>query len=175
MFETKRLMLVNFKDIEPEDIFKYGSDPEVSKYIGWPLFKTVEDAKSTYNTILTNMEKGTHYYFAMIDKDTGEHVGSVMIFGVANGMGEVGYVLDRDHWGKGYGTEGVKWMVEYGLSTLDLRRMVAHVVEVNIGSARILEKLGFTKEGFLREHYNVEGEYLNGICFGLLKREYKNK
>lgn len=172
MFETERLKVIPYKEIKVEDIFDYGSDPEVSKFIGWPLFKELCDAEKVYNNILDNIEKGTHAYYSLYEKNENKHIGSVMIFNMANGRGEIGCVFHKDYWRKGYGNESVRWMIDYGFDELELNRLHAHVIQFNEGSLGLLEKLGFIKEGLLREHYFVENAYYNGVCYGLLKREW---
>ncbi len=79
---------------------------------------------------------------------------------------ELGYVMDRTKWGKGYGTELAAMMSEFGFRTLGLHKLRAEVVDANAGSLRILEKNGFVREGRLRDHYFIEDCYYDAILLG---------
>lgn len=100
----------------------------------------------------------------------GEPVGTIWLFDVdpVNGRGEVGYWIAEGHRGEGYATAAVDLMVEYAVAEKRLRRLVARVFEGNEASMRVLEKAGFEREGRLRDHYFVDGEYLDATLYGWL-------
>jgi RimJ/RimL family protein N-acetyltransferase len=84
---------------------------------------------------------------------------------------EIGYWLARPFWGQGIMTDAVRAYVEYAFGELQLRRLMAHTFEFNIGSARVLEKNGFKLEGRLRRHRIKEGELIDARVYGLLKED----
>jgi ribosomal-protein-alanine N-acetyltransferase len=84
---------------------------------------------------------------------------------------EIGYWLARPFWGQGIMTDAVKAYVEYAFDELQLLRLTAHVLESNIGSARVLEKNGFKLEGNLRKHFRKDGQLLDARFYGLLKED----
>jgi RimJ/RimL family protein N-acetyltransferase len=85
----------------------------------------------------------------------------------------IGYCLDEPAWGKGYATEAVRAMLHWAYDTLDLNRVEAELDTRNAASARVLEKLGFEREGLRREDCVVSGEVSDSWIYGLLKRDWK--
>lgn len=86
---------------------------------------------------------------------------------------ELGYWVARPEWGKGYATEAAGAMLRYGFVALGLHRIHADCLSRNPASARVLEKLGMTFEGRLREHAKKSGTYEDLDCYGILRSEYR--
>ena len=70
------------------------------------------------------------------------------------------------------GTEAAAALIAFAFARLDLRRIEADADPRNVGSIRVLEKLGFVREGFLRERWDIGGEIQDAVLFGLLRREW---
>lgn len=87
-------------------------------------------------------------------------------------VAELGIWIDPEHHGNGYGTEASKLIINYGFNELNHHRIMARAHAENEGSQRIWEKLGFTKEGELREQVYKEGEFIDGYVYGVLKHEW---
>jgi [ribosomal protein S5]-alanine N-acetyltransferase len=85
----------------------------------------------------------------------------------------IGYCLDEPAWGKGYATEAVRSMLHWAYDALDLNRVEAELDTRNAASARVLEKLGFEREGLRREDCVVAGEVSDSRIYGLLRRDWK--
>lgn len=86
---------------------------------------------------------------------------------------DIGYDLQKAYWGKGYVTEAAEAVVRWCFENLNLHRIQADCTAGNIGSERVLEKLGFTYEGLWRERDFENGHFVDIKQFGLLRREYK--
>jgi ribosomal-protein-alanine N-acetyltransferase len=84
---------------------------------------------------------------------------------------EIGYWLAQRYWGQNLMTDAVRAFVRYAFAELELLRLTAHVLASNIASARVLEKNGFTAEGYLRKHFLKDGNLIDARYFGLLKEE----
>ena len=84
---------------------------------------------------------------------------------------EIGYWLARPFWGQGIMTDAVGVFTRYAFEQFDLQRLTAHVFVHNIGSARVLEKNGFRREGELRHHFLKDGQLLDARIYGLLRVE----
>ena len=84
----------------------------------------------------------------------------------------LGYCLDDSAWGHGYATEAARALLQWAFDTLDLNRVQAEADTRNAASARVLEKLGFVREGTLREDCIVNGEVSDSWVYGLIKREW---
>lgn len=85
----------------------------------------------------------------------------------------VGYCFDDAWWGQGYATEAVRAVLQWAFDTLDLNRVQAETDTRNVASARVLEKLGFVREGTLREDCVVNGEVSDSWVYGLIRREWR--
>ncbi len=85
----------------------------------------------------------------------------------------MGYCLDDAAWGNGYATEAARALLQWAFDTLNLNRVQAETDTRNTGSARVLEKLGFLREGTLREDCIVNGEVSDSWVYGLLRRDWR--
>ena len=85
----------------------------------------------------------------------------------------LGYCLDDAAWGHGYATEAARALLQWAFDTLDLNRVQAETDTRNAASARVLEKIGFVREGTLREDCVVNGEVSDSWVYGLIRREWR--
>jgi ribosomal-protein-alanine N-acetyltransferase len=85
---------------------------------------------------------------------------------------ELGYALAQAHWGHGYMTEMLCELLQFALE-MQLHRLTADTDPNNQPSLRLLERLGFRREGYFREHHFVQGEPQDSIMYGLLRSEWK--
>ena len=91
-----------------------------------------------------------------------------------NRKAEVSLFLSPQFRSKGIGRSAMEKLIDYAFNTLDLHRLEAEIYDYNNDSALLAEKLGFIKEGVLREAKYYDGKYYDIIRFGLLKKEYNN-
>jgi [ribosomal protein S5]-alanine N-acetyltransferase len=82
---------------------------------------------------------------------------------------EIGYWLAKPYWGRGIMTAVVRAATTLAFSELGLAKLTAHVFPGNAASARVLEKCGFVREGYFRQHFVKDGKFLDGVAFGLVK------
>ncbi|WP_342775078.1 GNAT family N-acetyltransferase [Halosimplex halophilum] len=108
-----------------------------------------------------------------VESDEDDRVGAVDLVDIDEqfGTAEVGYFFAPDAWGNGYATAAVERVVDYAFEELRLHRVHARVFAFNEGSARVLEKVGFEREGVLREAAYMHGEYVDELRYGLLEPE----
>ena len=108
-------------------------------------------------------------------RDTNKLIGTVTLFNLSrsNGRAEIGYAMGSAYWGQGYMNEALKALIVHAFDVLDFRRLEADVDPRNAASIRTLERLGFQREGFLRERWHVGGELQDAFFYGLLKREWQ--
>jgi [ribosomal protein S5]-alanine N-acetyltransferase len=83
------------------------------------------------------------------------------------------YILRESAWGNGYATAAAHALLRWAFDTLDLNRVQAEADTRNLASARVLEKLGFVREGTLREDCVVNGEFTDSWVYGLLRRDWQ--
>ena len=113
--------------------------------------------------------------FLMIEKQTGLTIGAIGYHAwmLPSHRAEIGYALNNDrHKGKGYTSEAMKPVLEYGFREMSLNRVEAFLNPENTPSRKLVEKYGFTHEGLLKEHYYNGTDYEDSACYRLLKSEY---
>ena len=152
---------------DAEEIHKYASDEDVSRFIGWKLMNTLNETREYIEEMLKRELAGTHLYASIVLKSTQAIIGTAMIFNFDREAkhAEIGYVFHKDHWGKGYGTAIITLMNKFAFESLKLHKLHANVVGANIGSIRILEKNGFELVGRLKDYYIIEDKYYDEMFF----------
>jgi len=85
------------------------------------------------------------------------------------------FIGEKDEWGKGYGTEATALITEYAFATLNLNRVVLRVHEDNERGIRAYEKVGFRREGVLRQDIYREGRYWDTLVMGILREEWESR
>ena len=105
---------------------------------------------------------------------SGELIGVVGIsISKAHNRGELGYWLGKSYWNRGYCSEAAAALVGYAFKEMGLHKITSRHFQHNPASGRVLEKIGFTKEGILREEYLKDDEYLSASVYGLLKVDFQ--
>ena len=114
--------------------------------------------------------------FALELRESGEMVGSASIVrDREHRRAEIGYWCALDHWGRGYTTEAVRALIDYGFRELGLNRVYAQCFSDNPASRRVLEKSGMRYEGERREHVFRLGRFTGTIQFGILRSEWAHR
>jgi [ribosomal protein S5]-alanine N-acetyltransferase len=87
-------------------------------------------------------------------------------------IADLGYELDQNYWGRGYATEAARALLEFGFHELRLHRIWANCIEENVASAHVLEKIGMTREGCLRESEWMKNRWWNTPLYAILDHEW---
>jgi RimJ/RimL family protein N-acetyltransferase len=173
--ESPRLLLRSIRDDDADAIYAVFSDPQVMRYWSTPPLPDMQAALDLITEIHAANERGVMLKWGAALRDSNTVIGTVTLFNLdlSNGRGELGYALGRKHWGKGYMHEALQRLLTHAFDELNLRRLEADVDPRNTPSIKTLERLGFQREGFLRERWHVAGEIQDAYFYGLLKREWK--
>lgn len=173
IIQTNRLYLRKLTDKLYEDILLNCSNEDIEQYlnIGAEEISTEKDkAKkgfSTYNKSLV--------IFQLIDKNTNQIIGwcGFHTWYKDHRRAEIGYALNSDsNRSKGYMSEAIKPIIQYGFGTMNLNRIEAFIGPENYPSLKLIEKLGFKKEGQLRNHYFKNGKFEDSVVHSLLIDEF---
>jgi len=174
--ESERLILREFTERDFDAVHRYGSDPEVSRFMPWGP-NTKEDTAGFLRRAIAKQiqEPRTQYELAVTLKDTGHLIGGcgVRAVNMERGEGNIGYCLNQDHWGQGYATEAARRLLRHGFQELKFHRIFATCDPENIGSKRVLEKIGMRQEGHLRENERMRGKWRDTLVYAILDREWK--
>ncbi|MFO0617170.1 MAG: GNAT family N-acetyltransferase [Polyangiaceae bacterium] len=168
---------VRLRPLRREDrgaVFALYCDKDAVRYGFSPKMDTLDDADELIDRThrLALSREVFHWGAALTETD--EIVGHATLFHLEkeHRRAEVGYSVVRHLWGRGIGAAAVTVLVRFAFGALDLRRLEADVDPRNTGSLRLVEKLGFVREGYMRERWELQGEIQDAVYFGLLRREW---
>lgn len=173
--QSARLLLRPFAEADLEALYTLQSNARVLRYWNSPPWTDRARAPAFLAECRQMERDGSGAQFAIQALATRTFVGWCSMFRwnpVYRSLG-VGYCLDEPAWGKGYATEAVRAMLHWAYGALDLNRVEAELDTRNTASARVLEKLGFEREGLRREDCVVAGEVSDSWIYGLLRRDWK--
>ena len=176
-FETKRLIIRPIKPEDAKSIFKWASKEKVVNLLTWPPYETVEGVESfILKRIKEHYEKNIWDPLAITFKGSDDVIGFVGAFLASEKAKclEIGYVLDDVHWGKEIMAEAVYELVNQLFEKTDVHRIQVHTKDNNLNSKRVIEKLGFIKEGTVRDGAYVKGEFWTTHIYSLLRGEKLN-
>lgn len=161
VLETDRTILRKLQFKDAEDMFRYGSDDEVSRYTTWPTHQSIEDTRRFIEAVMNAYEEHKIAPWGIEDKQSRRLIGTAgfVNWNMAHARAEIGYALSREFWNQGYMTEIVKRIVTFGFTEMRLVRMEARCHLDNTGSFRVMEKSGMQFEGILRKHLFAKGQY----------------
>ena len=174
---TERVVLRWVSENDIDNLFEVFSDPQVMRYWSTPPYTDREAAVKLQREIAASNENNTMIKWGLALRDSDRLIGTATLFNLNldNGRAELGYALGRAHWGQGYMNEALQALLFHAFEVMQLRRLEADVDPRNTGSIRTLERLGFQREGFLRERWHVNGEIQDALFYGLLRREFKSR
>lgn len=172
--DTPRLLLRPLAAADRDALFAIDSDVRVARYGSRPAWTSPDEAAAYLAKDAGQRADGEFLRFAIERREDGALVGVCMLFehDAECRCAEVGYGLGPDVWGRGYAREAVGRLLDHGFGALDLNRIEADVDPRNVASQRLLERLGFRREGLLRERWIVAGEKSDSVIFGLLASEW---
>jgi len=171
---TARLLLRPLAPGDVDAVFAMRSDPVVQRYGSHPPWTERQTAVDYIERDRRGMADGSHAQFGIERRDDGAVIGTCTLYDISAQCrrADIGYVLLPSQWGRGYATEALVALLDWGFDKLDLNRVEADIDPRNLPSARILERLGFAHEGHLRERWIVAGEVSDSGMYGLLAREW---
>jgi ribosomal-protein-alanine N-acetyltransferase len=175
MLHSARLRLRPFTPADTEAIFALHTSPRVVRYWDAPPWRERAQAER-FVAVCTQIEQeGTGARLAIERAADGVFIGWCCLVNWNPGCrsATMGYCLDDAAWGQGFATEAAAALLRWAFDTLDLNRVQAAADTRNTASGRVLEKLGFVREGTLREDCIVEGEVSDSWVYGLLRREWE--
>ena len=173
--DTNRIRLRPVTEDDVDALYRIFSHPEVMRYWGAPPLADRDAALQLVNEIHDGFRRQAALKWGIARRTDDQIIGTTTLFNLSfdNHRCELGYGLDRAEWGKGYMQEALRALLDYAFNVLDLHRLEADVDPRNENSIRIVEKLGFQREGYLRERWQVNGEIQDALFFGLLRPEWQ--
>jgi RimJ/RimL family protein N-acetyltransferase len=174
--ETSRLRLRPVAVRDAGDLFAIFSDPMVMRYWNTPPWTRPEQASEMIEREAAGLAAGTSVRLAVVRAGDGALVGTFSLFALdeQSRRAEIGYALASSAWGQGYAHEAGRAVIRHAFGVLGLNRLEADIDPRNEASARVLERLGFRREGLLRERWIVAGEVSDSALYGLLRKDWRS-
>lgn len=174
---TSRLVLRPFRrrDVGPLEDAVRTSLADLQPWLPWANGYDKGVAQRFVRESLSAWNDGRAYDFAIrFPEDPDYHVGNVSVWYVSpqNRIGEIGYWIRSGHTDQGIGTEATARVLQIGFEELDMHKIVLRIATGNLGSERIAAKLGFLREGLLREEVKVGSTWLDHTIWSLLENEW---
>jgi len=174
---TTRLSLRWIRAEDLDDFYAVYSNPEVMRYWSTPPLTTKDAASKLIDEIHESIERDDILKWGIALKSNDKLIGSVTLFHLdfTHHRAEIGYAQGRAYWGQGYMQEALTAVINYAFEVLNLHRIEADVDPRNDASVRTLERLGFQREGYLRERWQVSGEIQDAFFYGLLRPDWESR
>ena len=172
---TARLRLRPFTSADADALFALHSSVDVLRYWDSPPWSERARAERFIEACGRMAQDGSGARLAMDRVSDKAFIGwcALVRWNPDYRSASMGYCLDDAAWGQGYATEACRAVLQWAFDTLDLNRVQAETDTRNAASARVLEKLGFVREGTLREDCVVNGEVSDSWVYGLIRREWR--
>lgn len=173
VLETKRLRLRPLTMRDERDMYRYASDPEVSRHVLWDAHESPRQTRAALRSALRQYRNGAPGSFAIERRSDRRMIGTIgfMWISCEHRSGEVGYSLARDCWNQGYATEALSAVLRFGFDTLRLHRIEAmHEID-NPASGRVMEKCGMKCEGTLRGRVFNKGHFSDVRLYAILRSD----
>jgi ribosomal-protein-alanine N-acetyltransferase len=168
ILRTDRLTLRPLQSTDVEAIASYSLRPEFIRFLPLPP-QTMETAAQFVERAVANDQpdpKGD-WLFAIQIREAPRLIGTIRIGvrSVEHRQGDLGYAVHPDHWRKGYATEALRRILEFGFENLSLERIWATADVRNVASWRVMEKAGMEREGLMRHHLLVRGAWRDSVLY----------
>jgi RimJ/RimL family protein N-acetyltransferase len=173
--DALRVRLRWLEEGDLESMYAIFSDTRSMRFWSMPALTDREQAVGYLARINEGFRARTLFQWGVERKEDSRIIGTTTLFSLdsGNARAEIGYILGSEYWGRGYMQEALTALVQFAFTELKLRRIEADVDPRNAPSVKSLDRLGFKKEGLLRERWNVAGEIQDTAFFGLLAHEWR--
>jgi RimJ/RimL family protein N-acetyltransferase len=173
--EAERVMLRPLRPGEVHALFGIFSDHEVARFWSRPAMTHLAQARTLLRQIRDGYRSGELLQLGIERREDGVLLGTCTLFHFhpQSRRAEIGYALGSQHWRRGYMHEALQRLVRYAFDDLGLMRLEADIDPRNEASERSLLRLGFVKEGYMRERWIVGDVVSDSAVYGLLRREWQ--
>ena len=173
---NERLLLRQFTEDDWLGVHRYASQEIVCRYQAWGP-NTEEDSIGFVKQVIkdASQQPRKRFAFAIVTKNNEQMIGAgeLTIRDLSNRNGEIAYIVNPEYWGRGIATDVATLLIEYGFSKLKLHRIFATCDPRNKGSSKVLEKVGMTLEGRIREDLFIKDGWRDSLLYSVLEHEWE--
>jgi RimJ/RimL family protein N-acetyltransferase len=175
--KTERLLIRPFTERDLDDLFAIQSREEVTPYLYWsPRDRNeVGEVLKEWMVPPPMDAEGQSLVLAAELAESGRVIGSLFLFqrSLEHRQGEIGFVFNPDHQGRGLATEGASELLRLGFEGLKLHRLYGRCDGRNQASASLMQRLGMRQEAYLIQNERVKGEWTDELVFAILAEEWR--
>ena len=174
--ETTRLILRSFVREDAAAMYRnWASDPEVTKFLSWPTYKSVDTAHEILDLWVPQYQDDTFYQWAIEWKEIGEPIGSISVVNMDDRVDsvEIGFCIGKPWWGQGIMTEAFRAVIDYLFGQVGVQRIEAGHDPNNPASGAVQRKCGLKYEGTLRRRIRSNQGITDVAWYSILKEEWK--
>ncbi len=177
IIETDRLTLRRLSMADDVAMFDYASNPEVTRHVSFPTHRSIEDSRAFLKIVMAQYEQNEPSVYGIILRETGNLIGTIGLLNWSrvHFRTEIGYALGQPYWNQGIVSEATRALIDHLFTHIDLVRIEAQCKLENIGSAKVMEKVGMTFEGVLRKHICMKGVHEDVKIYSIVRNEWNNK
>jgi len=170
---SQRLNLCWIDHADVAGIYHIYSDNQATRYWNQAAFSHQDDAHIYIESIHHGFDEGKLFQWGICTKGSQKLIGACSLSDIstAQGRANIEIVISSEHWGHGYGCEAMSTLIKHAFSELGLRRLEADVNPHNARYLKSMETLGFKREGYLRQRWQVAGELRDSVVLGLLRSD----
>lgn len=171
---TARLDLRAIDTGDIDALFSIFSEPQVMRYWSRGPYSSPEELQSYFEKTQQAFIEQSQLRWGLVSREDGRVIGVCSLYAIDAGnlRADIGYILHREAWGQGLMQEALTAIFDYAFEVMSLRRIEADIDPRNTASIAVLEKLGFQREGLLKERWLVDGEVSDSLMMGLLRSSW---
>ena len=179
MLQTKRLTIRELEMKDNHHVHQLLSLPETDEFNTLGIPETIQVTEKLLSEWVNEQAQQPRngYVFGMDLKENNKFIGLIALTpGKRNfKTAEVWFKIHKDFWRRGYTTEALIKLLDFGFNELHLHRIEAGCAVDNIASAKVLEKAGMTREGMKRKNLPIRGEWKDNYFYGILEEDFRNQ
>lgn len=171
---SERLYFRKLTNDDAPEVLKLRGNTETMKFIPRPLLTNIDEALAHIKMINDKIDENTDINWAVTEKSSDKCIGIMGFYRTQpeHYRTELGYMIQPEHWGKGYVTEAVQTLLNFAFNSLNFHSVEAIIDARHIASERVLQKSGFRKEAHHIEDFFYNNEFTDTVKYGILKRDF---
>ena len=171
---SQRLTLRPVAEPDLPDLLEINGDPEVTRFLPYATWQSLDDGAAWLRRMETLGSTGTGQQLVAVRNDDAKVVGTVLLFKFdeSSARVELGYVLGKQYWKQGLMREALEAVCAHAFSAMAIRRMEAEVNPMNHGSNGLLQRVGFSLEGTMRQRWVAKGVAYDTNFYGYLAEDW---
>ena len=176
ILNSNRIKLSAMHSEDAKELYEIRANKEFSQYLSSEPYRTIKEAEDLIakNTTAFANKEAISWKVSLNDSD--KLIGYIGFWRMdkANFRAEVGFGIDNNFRNKGFITEALDLILDFGFNQMNFHSIMADTDPLNKASIKVLEKIGFKKEAHIRENYYFRGKFIDSYYFGLLESKFQS-